>query len=364
MIKEAAGELKGIEEFKAVPNGHSIEVRVYAEDCINNFRPCSGKIDDVTFSGKARVETWIRKNIEISALYDPMLAKLIVHAENREKAVEKMLDVLTESKIYGITTNLEYLKSLILTGDYKDGKLFTKMLEGFLPEENALEVLDGGVQSTVQDADGMIGYWTVGVPPCGAMDAYSFKIGNKLLGNDLNAAGIELTMRGGTYRFRTTASFCITGADMQATLDGESVPMYTVISASPMQELKFKTVAKGMRTYLLVKGGIDVPKIMGSSSTFCDGKFGGHNGRALRTGDVLHIAEDCQADNFNSFDGKYIPKIDNTWTIGVLPGPQPTYEYLKPEYLDTLTSSEYTVNFNSARTVSYTHLTLPTICSV
>lgn len=130
MIKEAAGELKGIEEFKAVPNGHSIEVRVYAEDCINNFRPCSGKIDDVTFSDKARVETWIRKNIEISALYDPMLAKLIVHAENREKAVEKMLDVLTESKIYGITTNLEYLKSLILTGDYKDGKLFTKMLEG------------------------------------------------------------------------------------------------------------------------------------------------------------------------------------------------------------------------------------------
>ena len=121
---------------------------------------------------------------------------------------------------------------------------------------------------------------------------------------------------------------------MQATLDGESVPMYTVISASPMQELKFKTAAKGMRTYLLVKGGIDVPKIMGSSSTFCDGKFGGHNGRALRTGDVLHIAEDCQADNFNSFDGKYIPKIDNTWTIGVLPGPQPTYEYLKPEYLD------------------------------
>ena len=64
-----------------------------------------------------------------------MLAKLIVHAENREKAVEKMLDVLTESKIYGITTNLEYLKSLILTGDYKDGKLFTKMLEGFLPLE-------------------------------------------------------------------------------------------------------------------------------------------------------------------------------------------------------------------------------------
>lgn len=350
MVKEAAGELKGISEFQAVPDGHSIEVRVYAEDCINNFRPSSGKIDDVIFSDKARVETWIRKNIEISSLYDPMLAKLIVHSDTRENAVRKMQEVLRESKVYGVTTNMEYLESLIATNAYKDGKLYTKMLEGFRPEENALEVLDGGVQSTVQDADGMIGYWTVGVPPCGAMDAYNFKIGNKLLGNDLNAAGIELTMRGGTYRFRTTTSFCITGADMSATLDGEPVPMYTVVNASPMQELKFKTCLKGMRTYLLVAGGIDVPKIMGSSSTFADGKFGGHNGRALRTGDVLHLTRSCVTDNINSYDMEYAPVIENTWTIGVIPGPQPTYEYLKPEYLDTLTGSEYTVNFNSART--------------
>ena len=350
MIKEAAGDLKGIEKFKAVPSGHSIEVRVYAEDCINNFRPSSGKVDDVIFSDKARVETWIRKNIEVSSLYDPMLAKLIVHSDTRENAVEKMLDVLNESRVYGLTTNLQYLKSLIVTDNYKDGKLFTKMLDGFLPEEFALEVLDGGVQSTVQDAYGMIGYWTVGVPPCGAMDAYSFKIGNKLLGNDLNAAGIELTMRGGTYRFRTAASFCITGADMSAELDGKPIPMYTVINAEPMQELKFKTCTKGMRTYLLVAGGIDVPQIMGSSSTFSDGKFGGHNGRALRTGDVLHLRQNCKVETVASFESEYIPQIDNTWIIGVIPGPQPTDEYLKPEYLETLTSSEYTVNFNSART--------------
>lgn len=350
MVKEAAGDLKGIEEFKAVPSGHSIEVRVYAEDCINNFRPSSGKVDDVIFSDKARVETWIRKNIEVSSLYDPMLAKLIVHSDTRENAVEKMLDVLNASRVYGLTTNLQYLKSLIVTDNYKDGKLFTKMLDGFLPEEFALEVLDGGVQSTVQDAEGMIGYWTVGVPPCGAMDAYSFKIGNKLLGNDLNAAGIELTMRGGTYRFRTAASFCITGADMSAELDGKPIPMYTVINAEPMQELKFKTCTKGMRTYLLVAGGIDVPQIMGSSSTFSDGKFGGHNGRALRTGDVLHLRQNCKVETVASFESEYIPQIDNTWIIGVIPGPQPTDEYLKPEYLETLTSSEYTVNFNSART--------------
>ncbi|MCM1008807.1 MAG: urea carboxylase [Ruminococcus flavefaciens] len=350
MIKEAAGELKGIDGFKAVPDGHSIEVRVYAEDAINNFRPGTGKIDDVIFSDKARVETWIRKNIEISSLYDPMLAKLIVHADSRESAVQKINDVLEESEIYGVTTNLMYLKSFISTPDYKSGRLFTKMLDCFMPEENAIEVLDGGLQSTVQDAEGMIGYWTVGVPPCGAMDSYSFRIGNKLLGNTPDSAGIELTMRGGTYRFRTTASFCITGADMSATLDGETVPMYTVVTAKPMQELKFKTCTKGMRTYLLVAGGIKVPKIMGSCSTFCDGKFGGHNGRALRTGDVLHLSNKCLTNIVSTFDKNYTPKIDNVWTIGVIPGPQPTYEYLQPEYLKTLTEAEYTVNFNSART--------------
>ena len=281
MIKEAADELKDIDRDYSM-NGNAIEVRVYAEDCINNFRPSSGKIDDVCLSCKARVETWIRKNIEVSSLYDPMLAKLIVHADNRKDAVKKMNDVLCETKIYGVTNNTQYLKALINTENYHKGKLFTKMLENFAPEEKAIEVLDGGVQSTVQDYRGMIGYWTVGVPPCGAMDNYSFRIGNKLLGNSEDAAGIELTLKGGSYRFRTSASFCITGADMEATLDGVPVKTYSVVNAAPMQILKFKTCEKGMRTYLLIKGGIDVPVIMGSRSTFVDGKFGGHNGRTGR----------------------------------------------------------------------------------
>ncbi len=349
MIKEAADELKDIDRDYSM-NGNAIEVRVYAEDCINNFRPSSGKIDDVCLSCKARVETWIRKNIEVSSLYDPMLAKLIVHADNRKDAVKKMNDVLCETKIYGVTNNTQYLKALINTENYHKGKLFTKMLENFAPEEKAIEVLDGGVQSTVQDYRGMIGYWTVGVPPCGAMDNYSFRIGNKLLGNSEDAAGIELTLKGGSYRFRTSASFCITGADMEATLDGVPVKTYSVVNAAPMQILKFKTCEKGMRTYLLIKGGIDVPVIMGSRSTFVDGKFGGHNGRTLRTGDVLRLFDNCRTNEVKTFDEKYIPEISNEWIIGVIPGPQPTEEYLKSDYLKTLTESEYTVNFNSART--------------
>lgn len=350
MVKEAAGELHGIESLSLQPKGHAIEVRVYAEDCHNNFRPSSGKVDDVSFSPKARVESWIRKNIEVSALYDPMLAKLIVHGKDRADALRKMIDVLEESRLYGITTNMQYLKALLHTSGYQEGKLFTKMLEGFEPEELALEVLDGGVQTTIQDYPGMIGYWTVGVPPCGAMDSYSFRIGNRLLGNEEGAAGLEMTLRGGSYRFRTTTSFCLTGADMAATLDGEPVPGYRVIQAMPGQVLKLNTCQCGMRAYLLVAGGIDVPKCMGSSSAFVDGKFGGHNGRTLRTGDVLQLTKECLVDSINSFPEEYAPEITNDWVIGVLPGPQPTAEYLKPEYLKTLTESEYVVNFNSART--------------
>ena len=350
MVKEAAGELKGIEDRTFVPKGHAIEVRIYAEDCMNGFRPCGGKIDGVVFSDKARVETWIRKNMEVTSLYDPMLAKLIVHGKNREEALLKMRDVLKESCIYGVTNNMQYLRALLHTEAYEQGKLFTKMLDNFAPEENALEVLDGGVQTTVQDYPGMVGYWTVGVPPCGPMDNYSFQIGNQLLGNDRGAAGLEMTLRGGSYRFRTTVSFCITGADMEATLDGTPVPMYKVLHAKPMQILKFESCKKGMRTYLLVAGGIQVPKIMGSASTFIDGKFGGHNGRALRTGDVLKLSETCCVEIERAFPMEYAPQITNDWTIGVIPGPQPTAEYLKPEYLKTLSHSEYTVNFNSART--------------
>lgn len=350
MVKEAAGELKNIKSLVHKPQGHAIEVRVYAEDCINGFRPGTGKIDAVTFSPEARVETWIQKGVEVTSLYDPMLAKLIVHGSDRADAIAKMERVLRDSRVYGITSNMQYLAALLKTETYQTGALFTGMLKDFMPQEHAIEVLDGGVQTTVQDYPGMIGYWFVGVPPCGPMDAYNFRIGNSILGNDESASGLELTLRGGSYRFRTTVSFCITGADMKATLDGVEIPMYQVVHASAMQVLKFKDCKVGMRTYLLVAGGFDMPKIMGSSSTFIDGKFGGHNGRTLRTGDVLRLQEKCVIDSIDSMPEKYRPKLTNEWTIGVIPGPQPTPEYLKPEYLKTLTESEYEVNFNSART--------------
>jgi urea carboxylase len=161
-----------------------------------------------------------------------MLAKVIVHADTREEALDKLSAALQETRLYGVTTNLQYIQTLLQEENCRSGHVHTQMLKGFSPAERAIEVLDGGIQTTVQDWPGRVGHWDVGVPPCGPMDPFAFRIGNKLLGNDERAAGLELTLRGGSYRFRGDLSIVLTGADMKATLDETEVPMFQVSSHS------------------------------------------------------------------------------------------------------------------------------------
>lgn len=350
MLREAANEFRLPDISAMHPDGHAIEMRIYAEDCYNSFRPSTGKIDDVIFEESDRVDTWIRKNIEVTSLYDSMLAKLIVHGKDRNDAVRKALRSLDDTRIYGITTNVRYLRKFIGTDAYKCGKLSTHMLDDFCPEENVIEVIDGGIQTTVQDYPGRTGYWMVGVPPCGPFDMYSFRIGNSLLGNESSAPGLEMTITGGKYKFHCEASFCITGADMNPTLNGKPISMYMVVTADAGDELDFDTCDTGMRSYMLVRGGLDVPKVMGSASTFIDGRFGGHSGRTLRTGDMLGLSDNCSAAEGAEVPENCRPSIGHDWEIRIIPGPQPTAEYLKPEYLHTLTTSVYEVNYDSART--------------
>lgn len=354
MILEAAGQPVDFTQAHA-QEGHAIEVRLYAEDCGNGFLPATGKIDAVSFGEGARVETWIDKGIEVTSLFDPMLAKIIVHAPTRSEAVEAMRGVLTRTRVYGITTNLMFLESLLTTQRYAAGELSTRMLDAFAPEETSLEVLDGGVQTTVQDYPGMVGYWAVGVPPCGPMDSLSFRLGNALLSNPANAAGLELTLRGGEYRFRCSTHFVLTGADMSAALDGEPCKRFTVISAAAGSILRLGTCNAGMRAYLCIEGGLDVAQVLDSSSTFIDGKMGGHGGRALRAGDVIRLMG-AALDSSNTAAAPHsLPEAEQPvwgaeWSIGVLVGPLSDDEFLAPEFFDTLTSTAYAVNYDSART--------------
>lgn len=350
MIREAADDLHELHSLVKEPKGHSIQARIYAEDCLHEFRPSAGQIDEAKFPKTARTETWVRNGITVTTLYDPMLAKVIVRGKNREEAIGKLIQALNETKLYGITTNLHYLKALLKEKDFIKGNVYTRLLNHFQPREHALEVLDGGIQTTVQDWPGRIKYWSVGVPPSGPMDPLSFRIGNKLLGNREGAPGLELTLRGGSYRFRDDIWFCITGADMQAKLDDQPVPMYEPVLAKKNQVLSFGEAKRGMRTYLLVAGGFDMPEVLGSSSTFTLGGFGGHGGRALRTGDVLLINRGAVVKKTKGLPAEYRPIMTNKWTIGVIPGPHCTSEFLHPDYLQQLTETEWEVHFNSSRT--------------
>jgi len=350
MVREASGELKGLSSLVQESKGHSIQARIYAEDCLQNFRPSAGKLDSAIFSDKARIETWVRDGITITPLYDPMLAKIIVHGEDRADAINKLASTLEETRLYGVTTNLQYLEALLKEELYKEGEIHTGLLKDFEPAENAIEVLDGGVQSTIQDWPGRIGHWDVGVPPCGPMDPFSFRIGNKLLGNEDNTPGLELTLRGGSYCFRNNMWFCITGADMGAMLDEILVPTYKPIFAIRGQVLRFGEAKEGMRAYLLVAGGFDMPKILGSSATFTLGNFGGHGGRALRTGDVLGVNKGSVPSITEELPEFHRPTLGNAWTIGVIPGPHCSEEFLKADYLTELTETEWQVHFNSSRT--------------
>lgn len=353
MVLEAADELRDIEARIAAPVGHSIQARIYAEDCLNGFRPSAGKLDQAKFSDQARVETWVRDGITVTTLYDPMLAKIIVRGDDRADAIAKLAAALDETRLYGITTNLQYVRALLGDEAVLNGHVYTQLLSGFEPAEHAIEVIDGGVQTTVQDWPGRTGYWDVGVPPCGPMDPLSFRIGNKLLGNPDDASGLELTLRGGAYKFRCDMRICLTGGDLGAELDGMLVPMYQAVAVRQGQTLQFGETISGMRGYLLVAGGFDMPKVLGSAATFTLGGFGGHGGRALRAGDVLGVVRNGR-DRFAATDVQLHdidrPGMTKHWTIGVIPGPHCTEEYLKPTYLKELANTAYEVHFNSSRT--------------
>jgi urea carboxylase len=354
MVEEAAGELHDVRARVREPQGCAIEVRVYAEDPAHDYLPATGTIDEVRFDDEARIETWVRKGVEVTSLYDPMVAKIIVHDDDREKAQAKMRRVLAHTRLYGLTTNLQFLQALFEREDYREGRLYTRMLDGFAPAQAALEVVDGGVQSSVQDWPGFTGYWAVGVPPCGPMDALSMRLGNALLGNPSDAAGIEMTMKGATFRFRCDTDFVLTGAPMPAQLGGAPCPLDTVVRGHAGQVLELGLCTTGMRTYLCVAGGLDMPLTLGSASTFLDGAFGGHGGWALRAGDVLRLHEDgCLLPD--GYVGRHLPEgctapLTTSWTIGVLAGPQPTTDFLQEGYLDELCSATWTVGFDSART--------------
>src|SRR5690606_13249853 len=136
--------------------------------------------------------------------------------------------------------------------------------------------------TTVQDYPGRTGYWQVGVPPSGPMDDLSFRLGNTALGNDEGAPGVETTMAGPALRFTEATEVCVTGAPVTVRVDGVPVPQWRPVTVPAGGILDVGTLTgPGLRVYILVRGGLDVPDSLGSAATFTLGAFGGHEGRVL-----------------------------------------------------------------------------------
>ncbi|MBL8744820.1 MAG: biotin-dependent carboxyltransferase family protein [Phycisphaerae bacterium] len=156
-----------------------------------------------------------------------------------------------------------------------------------------IRVIRPGLMDTVQDA-GRFGYYSLGVPDSGAADSLSLRAGNRILGNADSDAAIELTLTGGVYEFDGDADIALAGASMPAqviTARGQSraVELATHTKVHAGESIRFAPATAGCRAYLCVRGGLDVPIVMGSRSTCLPGGFGGHEGRPLRAGDLLTI---------------------------------------------------------------------------
>lgn len=349
MIELAAGKLANLDLLKPTAKGVAIEVRIYAEDPGKSFQPSAGLLTEVVFPENIRVDSWICSGTEVSAYYDPLLAKVIVHGPTRAEAVCALQEVLQQSRISGFETNIFLLRQIAEFPQFVEGNYTTKVLDNITYSAPTIAVDVAGMQTTVQDYPGRTGYWAVGVPPSGPMDSLNHRLANRIVGNTQDAAALEITVKGPELTFNTASVIALTGADIGATIDGEKVELYSPITVQAGTVLKTDISIGGQRAYLAVRGGIDVPLHMGSRSTFTLGQFGGHGGRSLRAGDVLHTGSQILTDP-QPLAPENRPAFQEIWDIAVLYGPHGAPDFFTPTDITTIFDTEWEVHYNSSRT--------------
>ncbi|MGL6235613.1 MAG: 5-oxoprolinase/urea amidolyase family protein [Segniliparus sp.] len=213
-----------------------------------------------------------------------------------------------------------------------------------------MRVLSPGMLTAVQDWPGRIGHWQVGVPPSGPMDDLSFRLGNRVLGNPEGAPGLESVVVGPSVTFSEPAVVCVAGAPAPVAVDGRTVRQWEAVRVPAGAVLSIgRAQGPGLRVYLLVAGGFDVPAFLGSAATFTLGQFGGHEGRLLVAGDELRIGPAPQAPGQALADG-LIPAMTTSWHLAVAEGPHGAPEFFTRADIDQLFATDYEVHFNSDRT--------------
>jgi urea carboxylase len=347
-LRLAQGDASMFDAEPEAPRGCAVEARVYAEDPAADHRPSAGLITGVAFPEALRVDTWVTAGTEVSTAYDPLLAKLIATGATRAAALDALAAGLAETRVDGIRTNLGLLRAAVADARVRAATHSTATLATIADDEPRIEVVRAGTMTTVQDWPGRTGMWKVGVPPSGPMDDRAFRLGNRVLGNPEGTPGLECTLQGPALRFSAPATVCVTGADAPVTLDGVPVARYAPVDVPAGATLDVGTAdGQGLRVYVLLAGGLDVPAFLGSAATFTLGQFGGHGGRALRPGDVLTPGT---APRTAPLAGPEPPALTHAWEIGVLEGPHAAPEFFTHADVDAFYATAWEVHFNSART--------------
>ena len=214
---------------------------------------------------------------------------------------------------------------------------------------NTFEVLSPGILSTVQDL-GRFGCAGYGVAVSGALDGFAVRVGNLLVGNDENAAVVETTLMGLRIKVLRDTVVAVTGGDLQARKGSEPLPMWRSHMVREGETIVFSGPASGLRSYLAVAGGIQVPAVMGSRSTNLSTGFGGFDGRPLRKGDILSAEPLTDAVRFagRGFMPEAVPVYASPWRLRVVWGPQD--DHFSEEGRQTFVTAAFTVSPDSDRT--------------
>jgi antagonist of KipI len=211
---------------------------------------------------------------------------------------------------------------------------------------SVIQVLSPGLLTTVQDL-GRERFGPLGVSPSGAADPIALRLGNRLVGNPEGAAALEMTLLGGTFLFPQGGVIALTGSDFGATLDEVPDPLWTSVAVQPGQTLHCGSTRSGARCYLCVQGGISVKPFLGSASTHLLSGLGGHEGRALRKGDVLQIGAASGPYQGRSIAPNALQKLALRKVLRVTPGPQ--YDWFPASSQNLFYASAYRIVEESNR---------------
>ncbi|MEQ8523433.1 biotin-dependent carboxyltransferase family protein [Gracilimonas sp.] len=212
--------------------------------------------------------------------------------------------------------------------------------------KNSLEVIDGGLLTTIQD-NGRFGYRQYGVPVSGAMDDYACRLANWLVGNPEGSPVLEMTLKGGTYQFNSNSIIAITGAYMKPKVNDKKVEMNVSVEVKAGDVLSLGYCKRGCRSYLAIRGQLDIQKVLGSYSTYLTGNFGGFEGRKLAQGDELFWDEITEDFSLKEVPKDKLPYYSSKVTLRILEGPE--WDWLTKKQQSQLLNAEYQVSSKSNR---------------